>query len=312
MHILLFPVGFILWYLAYEAKPIINDDVSLNTTRRIFIKEIFPEQDLVQGTTTVQNTLDLAYYPQEKGPYNNSTNEEFENSIDENWAGIMRPINSTNFEQSNVEFIEFWLLDTFSELETTEDDLGDLYFHLGNISEDILKDGRKQFENGLPGNTGQNLVYSTPWGEVPSTQSLLYAFNTVSEDRVVQDVGFDGLNDQEERLIYTNGPSEDPAGDNYKFFVAAQGGVLNRYKNYNGSQGNSPIAFSNTNRGNTTEPDSEDIKSEKRQLDLIRRERDSIQRLLNQARLANLNQEVENLIQEFDRLDAVLSEDDSY
>ena len=204
------------------------------------LKKFFPEQDLVQGTTTVQNTLDLAYYPQEKGPYNNSTNEEFENSIDENWAGIMRPINSTNFEQSNVEFIEFWLLDTFSELETQEDDLGDLYFHLGNISEDILKDGRKQFENGLPGNTGQNLVYSTPWGEVPSTQSLLYAFNTVTEDRLVQDVGFDGLNDQEERLIYTNGPSEDPAGDNYKFFVAAQGGVLNRYKNYNGSQGNSP------------------------------------------------------------------------
>ena len=57
---------------------------------------------------------------------------------------------------------------------------------------------------------------------------------------------------------------------------------------------------------------SEDIKSEKRQLDIIRRERDSIQRLLNQARLANLNQEVQNLIQEFDRLDAVLSEDDSY
>lgn len=60
------------------------------------------------------------------------------------------------------------------------------------------------------------------------------------------------------------------------------------------------------------EPSSEDIKSEKRQLDNIRRERDSILRLLNQARLSNLNQEVKNLIQEFDRLDAVLSEDDSY
>ena len=56
----------------------------------------------------------------------------------------------------------------------------------------------------------------------------------------------------------------------------------------------------------------EDIKSEKRQLDSIRRERDSILRLLNQARLSNLKQEVKNLIQEFDRLDAVLSEDDSY
>ena len=122
-------------------------------------------------------------------------------------------------------------MDTFSELETQEDDLGDLYFHLGNISEDILKDGRKQFENGLPGNTWTESRLFNTLGEVPSTQSLLYAFNTVTEDRLVQDVGFDGLNDQEERLIYTNGPSEDPAGDNYKFFVAAQGGVLNRYKN---------------------------------------------------------------------------------
>ena len=58
------------------------------------------------------------------------------------------------------------------------------------------------------------------------------------------------------------------------------------------------------------ERNSEDIKSEKRQLDNIRRERDSILRLLNQARLENLNQEVENLIQEFERLDAILSEDD--
>ena len=28
MHILIFPVGFILWYLAYEAKPIINDEIT--------------------------------------------------------------------------------------------------------------------------------------------------------------------------------------------------------------------------------------------------------------------------------------------
>ena len=248
-----------IFYAGGRPAGINNDDISLNTTRRIFIKEIFPEQDLVQGTTTVQSTLDLAYYPDEKGPYNNVTNEEFKRDRDENWAGIMRPINATNFEQSNVEFIEFWLLDTFNEITSEEDDLGSLYFHLGNLSEDILKDGRKQFENGLPGTGGQNLVYETPWGKVPSTQSLLYAFNTVAEDRAIQDVGFDGLDDAQERSIYTNGPEEDPAGDNYEFFVAANGGILDRYKNYNGTQGNSPVAFSDTNRGNTTEPDSEDI-----------------------------------------------------
>ena len=201
----------------------------------------------------------MAYYPNEIGPYNNVTDDEFRIDAKENWAGIMRPINATNFEQSNVEFIEFWLLDTFSDIITEHDNLGELYFHLGNISEDILKDGRKQFENGLPGINGQNLVHNTPWGKVPSTQSLLYAFNTIAEDRAVQDVGFDGLDDDQELLIYSNGPPEDPARDNYEFFVAAKGGVLDRYKNYNGTQGNSPVAFSDSNRGNTTEPDSEDI-----------------------------------------------------
>ena len=248
-----------IFYAGGRPSGINNDDISLNTTRRIFIKEIFPEQDLVQGTTTVQSTLDLAYFPEEKGPYNNVTEDEFKKDLAENWAGIMRPINATNFEQSNVEFIEFWLLDTFSELSTMEDDLGELYFHLGNISEDILKDGRKQFENGLPGPNSQFLAHETSWGMVPSTQSLLYAFNTIPEDREAQDVGLDGLDDIEEGLVYTNGAKEDPAGDNYQFFVSAKGGVLERYKNYNGTQGNSPVAFSDTNRGNTTEPDSEDI-----------------------------------------------------
>ena len=93
---------------------------------------------------------------------------------------------------------------------------------------------------------------------VPSTQSLLYAFNTIPQDREAQDVGLDGLDDIE-GLVYTNGLEEDPAGDNYQFFVSAKGGVLDRYKNYNGTQGNSPVAFSDTDRGNTTEPDSEDI-----------------------------------------------------
>ena len=60
------------------------------------------------------------------------------------------------------------------------------------------------------------------------------------------------------------------------------------------------------------ERDSEVVKSEKRQLDSIRRERDSIERLLNQARFENLSREVESLIQEFDRLDADLSDDDLY
>ena len=248
-----------IFYTGSRPQGINNNDISLNETRRIFIKEIFPEQDLVQGTTTVQTTLDLAYYPEEKGPYNNSLLENFKIDKNQNWAGIMRPISATNFEQSNVEFIEFWLLDTFSNIDSEKDDLGDLYFHLGNITEDVLKDGRKQYENGLPGANSENLTHDTAWGRVPATQSLLYAFNTIPEDRVYQDVGYDGLSDEQEKEIYTNGPLEDPANDNYKFFGEAEGSVLDRYKNYNGTDGNSPIEFSNDQRGNTTEPDSEDI-----------------------------------------------------
>ncbi len=247
-----------IFYTSGRPQGITNNDISFNTTRRIFINEIFPEQDLVQGSTTIQQTFDMAFYPGEKGPYNNSVNQLFEQDKSENWGAIMRPLTSTNFEQSNVEFIEFWLLDTFNEIQN-QNNSGELIFHLGNVSEDILKDGRKQYENGLPGANSSELIQTTSWGKVPATQSLLYAFNTLEEDRALQDVGLDGLNDSEEKEIFTNGPNEDPAGDNYRFFVAAEGDVLDRYKNYNGTQGNSPIAFSNFDRGSTTEPDSEDI-----------------------------------------------------
>jgi cell surface protein SprA len=150
-------------------------------------------------------------------------------------------------------------LDTFSDKETPTEELGELVFHLGNISEDILRDGRKQFENGLPTANEPSPTYETPWGKVPANQSLVYAFNSNPEDRPQQDVGLDGLSDEEEAAIFTNGPPSDPAGDNYEYFLQAEGGVLERYKRYNGFENNTPIAFSDTDRGNTTEPDTEDI-----------------------------------------------------
>ena len=122
--------------------------------------------------------------------------------------------------------------------------MGELVFHLGNISEDILRDGRKQFENGLPSTSEQTPTYGTPWGRVPANQSLVYAFNAVEEDRILQDVGLDGLSDEEEAAIFTNGPANDPAGDNYKYFLQAEGGILDRYKQYNGFENNTPVAFS--------------------------------------------------------------------
>ena len=48
MHILIFPAGFILWYLAYESKPVINDEITLkleekNTNKRIKLLNIINE-----------------------------------------------------------------------------------------------------------------------------------------------------------------------------------------------------------------------------------------------------------------------------
>ncbi len=123
----------------------------------------------------------------------------------------------------------------------------------------MLKDGRKQYENGLPGVGSSEFTNATSWGAVPATQSLIYAFDADEANRSLQDLGFDGLNDNEEGTIYTNNPSGDPALDNYQYFLNATGGILQRYHNYNNPDGNAPVNVSDTNRGATTLPDVEDI-----------------------------------------------------
>lgn len=246
-----------LFYSNRRPSGITDNDLSTNGARRIFVDEIFPQQDIVQGQSRIQYTFDLAYYPQERGPYNNAAN--FGTNPEQNWAAITRPMTTTDFAQSNVEYIEFWLLDTFSDQSSATNDLGELVFHLGNISEDVLKDGRKQYENGLPANGQNTATYNTSWGITPATQSLVYAFDADGQNRSLQDVGLDGLTDEEERLIYTNGPAEDPAGDNYTYFAQGSGSVLDRYKKYNGTQGNSPLEVSEQFRGSYTVPDAEDL-----------------------------------------------------
>ena len=137
---------------------------------------------------------------------------------------------------------------------------GKIYFNLGSISEDILRDGQKQYENGLPEAGSNSLTIDTAWGRVPAAQSLIYAFDTSEGNRNSQDVGLDGLNDATEGTKYTNYAGEaDPAGDNYVYYLQAGGDVIQRYKNFNGTQGNSPVNVSDNNRGNTTVPDVEDL-----------------------------------------------------
>jgi len=246
-----------IFYTNQRPSGLSDNDISLNSTRRVFIDEVFTETDIAQGQTQVQSTLDIVYYPNQKGPYNANPSFETEQPEDK-WAGIMRPLSSTNFEQSNVEFVQFWVLDPYVDGETVGSNSGELVLNLGNISEDILRDGRKQYENGLPASTNNEVPRPTIWGQVPSTQSLVYAFDADEGNRTAQDVGLDGLDDAAEQAIY-NGPAEDPALDNYQYYLNRDGSILERYLDFNNTQGNSPVAVTNTNRGSTTLPDVEDI-----------------------------------------------------
>ncbi len=261
------------WYsidpVFYTQAPagISNQDLSTNRTRRIFSRELYPETDIAQGQTQVVSTLDLTYFPKERGPYNfnpAATSNTFPGGTEQdNWGGIMRSINSTNFEQSNVEYIQFWVLDPYYNEQGVVENTGNtgkLVFNLGEISEDVLKDGRKLYENGLPEAGAVTATNPSAWGKTPASQSLIYAFDTNDGNRLAQDVGLNGLSDAEEAAQFSAfAGNPDPAADNYQFYLNATGGVLDRYKNYNGTQGNSPVNVSDTNRGSTTFPDVEDI-----------------------------------------------------
>jgi cell surface protein SprA len=150
-------------------------------------------------------------------------------------------------------------------LNNPENQGGKLILNLGNISEDVIKDGKKQYENGLPDDGNISLLPQTTWGAVtPQNQSLIYAFSSQGQERANQDVGLDGYDDIEE--ANTSDPRfssfanlSDPANDNYTYYLNTTGDIFERYRNYNGVEGNSPDVFTDTNRGSTTQPDVEDI-----------------------------------------------------
>lgn len=216
--------------------------------------------------------LNLSYYPQEHGPYNtDAQNIDEEGRLlnpEKRWAGIMRKMDITDFDNSNIEYLQFWLMDPFLYNEDGSNKGGMLYFNFGEVSEDILKDGMKSYENGLPINNDTSYLSTTVWGRVSRQQSLTYAFDNSSGARVRQDVGLDGLSDDDEAsfssyqefvaglraklsgtalnrmLADPHSPLNDPARDNYQYFLSErfneeETDILTRYKYYNGTEGNS-------------------------------------------------------------------------
>ncbi|OYU85698.1 MAG: cell surface protein SprA [Flavobacterium sp. BFFFF2] len=258
----------------YVQRPdgVSTDDISMPSTRRIFSNELYPNTDIAVGQSQVVNTFDMTYYPKERGPYNynpaTAANNTFPTGQEtENFGGIMRSLASTNFQQGNVEYIQVWMLDPYYPPNkpgvANPTNTGKVYFNLGEISEDVLKDGRKQYENGLPQPGSNQISIPTVWGKVPASQSLLYAFDADGGNRSAQDVGFDGLNDDDEKTLAGIDPAfaakPDPAADNYTYYLSAGGNLLERYRDYNNVQGNSPVDVTDTNRGSSTLPDVEDI-----------------------------------------------------
>jgi len=266
------------------------DEQSSHYVREIYENEIFPYRESPSGIPTNITVLNLAYYPEEKGPNNYDTDpgpySEGMNILgkliepESRWGGIMREILTSDFETSNIQYIKFWVMDPF--VEDPDNEGGDLYFNLGNISEDILRDSRKSFENGLPGSPIPKNIDTTAWGRVPTVQAVVHAFDNAPESRTYQDVGMDGLSDSDERRFFDNylqksllivDPlvaekiKDDPSGDNFHYFRGTdydiqQLSILERYKKYNGQEGNSPtseMSVESYPTSGSTLPDMEDI-----------------------------------------------------
>ena len=280
----------------------IKDDLDMmsdHRTRIVLEEEVYPNKDVLPNTDSKISTMNLSFYPEERGQYNISADEVGRDgkltNPKQRWGGIMRKLDNTDFEKANIEYIEFWLMDPFLTNPDAAFEGGDLYIDLGDVSEDILRDGKKSFEHGLPLNNDETLVEYTIWGRSPKTTSTVVAFANEAGAREKQDVGLNGLSTDEEFLFEYNGkkpyadyvaslrdkvdpvvlamweddpfsPLNDPAGDNYHYYRGddydrEEVSVLDRYKRYNGTEGNSPEMNANAAYGTASslQPDIEDI-----------------------------------------------------
>lgn len=238
--------------------------VSNHASRRVQYSEIYNNRDFVAGEQTFTNTFDISYFPKERGPYNvNAATEQAQSR----WAGIMRPISVPNFITSNIEYVEFWMMDPYADGKTLGND-PKLLLHLGNVSEDILKDGKMLYENGLPTPGSPSSTTNSNWGTQPKQPPILYAFSTEGEDRKRQDVGYDGLSSDQEAMKFGNtfvNPVTnivDPAVDDFVFYLSDKftgsqaASVVERYKYFRNPEGNSEA--NSLNVASQT-PDAEDI-----------------------------------------------------
>lgn len=296
-HLAWFSVDPIFGYPQTNTPAHIRNDLAAlsdHRTRIVYQDEIYPNRQEASNVDTKLAILNLAYYPEERGSYNVNASEVGPDgkllNPKNRWGGIMRRLESTDFEKANIEYIQFWLMDPM--LTNPDGYNGELYINLGDISEDILRDGKKAFEHGLPISPDDaGRVDSTIWGFVPRTTSTVVAFSNEPGSRALQDVGLNGLSTAQEQNwpIYRQyladlqnrvspavwnqwsterfSPRNDPAGDNFHYYRGTdydeeEVSILDRYKHYNGTEGNSPATEQQTESygtASTLTPDIEDI-----------------------------------------------------
>ncbi|TNE58707.1 MAG: cell surface protein SprA [Bacteroidetes bacterium] len=282
------------WYIA---DPSARDGVDANNpyTRLIQFQDIFPNRQLTPLEQSALRPLDVTIFPRERGPYNYEIPDGYpgissglttSGELDEpstRWAGFMRGLNTNDFEAANIEFIEFWMLNPYMDKGDGTDisSDGSMYIDLGNISEDIMRDSRQFFENALPTGQGSGITANTRWGRVPVLPPVVNAFDNDPAKRSLQDLGLDGLDDQQEKDFFADwlnvimasslSPNakaaieEDPSNDNFVYFRdpafdATTPGLLERYRRFNSPQGNSPVnQTQNLNPSATNYPDAEDL-----------------------------------------------------
>lgn len=285
----------------YQIEPTLQDPKNVNNplkgekkllsdprVRAISQSEIFPQRTTDFGQNQLI-TFDLSYYPTDRGPYNYDASRTDLNANGKflfpknKWGGLMRSLDQTDFETANIEYIECWIQDPF--INEASSSGGQFYINLGNVSEDVLKDSRRFYENGLPTPNLPAQVDRSIWGLVPRNPiQVTNAFSNDPADRPFQDVGFDGLSDSAEVSFRRNDyldllaanfgtnskvyqdALKDPSSDDYQYYRgddldAEKADILARYKRFNNPQGNSPIADNKSQFSSaaTLYPDQEDL-----------------------------------------------------
>ncbi|MBR5606795.1 MAG: cell surface protein SprA, partial [Bacteroidaceae bacterium] len=197
------------------------EQLSNHYVREVYERELYPQKAQNSYTSASSlSVLNLAFYPSERGPYNLTTDVTSDGRLtrpETRWGGLMRRMENTDFEAQNIQYIEFWMMDPFVYKQNTPGNHGgDFYINLGEVSEDILKDGKKYFESGMPVDGNSQYFTETIWGRMPNTSSVTYAFNNEEGSRARQDVGLNGLNDEEEKSFAT-----------YQQFLAQMQGRVN-------------------------------------------------------------------------------------